>query len=204
MAEGHQQDATPKNLQEFLLTAYQQCFAEKHHYDNLSWTIGAILLVFVGAILAYIPQIKPALKPNETFGITDLLRGLPGSLVSSPYLSMVVPRLILGVFALLLLKLWHRIYERNRIWAEVANQKIRDFERVYHTEGIGIRFLKDNGRIQMCRSIVLRNTDETGKLVQGYANSDVLEPAQAKPMHQTIPTFLRSLRVLLMLACLLP
>ncbi len=42
----------------FIIAAYEQCFNSKHHYDSLSWVIGGVLLVFVGAFLTYLPQVK--------------------------------------------------------------------------------------------------------------------------------------------------
>lgn len=42
---------------ETLLEAYRQYFESKHHYDNLSWTIAAVVIVFVGVLLPVIPKI---------------------------------------------------------------------------------------------------------------------------------------------------
>lgn len=204
MPDHSDHDAAPSNDQGFRLSAYEQCFAEKHHYDTLSWTIGAVLLVFVGAILAYIPQIKPTLGEGESFGVRDLLAQLPGSLVSSAYLSMLVPRVVLAVFACLLLALWYAIYERNRIWAEVANQKIRDFERTFQIEGIGIRFAKENAAISESGKIKLTNTDEHGEPITGYSAGVTEEVARVRSMHDAIPWFLRLVVVLLALASILP
>ncbi len=41
-----------------ITVAYQESLAEKRHYDILSWTIGAVVLIFIGALSAYIFQIK--------------------------------------------------------------------------------------------------------------------------------------------------
>lgn len=183
---------------------YEECFDEKHHYDNLSWTIGGVLLVFVGAVLAYIPQIKPTLPANQSFGVVDLVSGLPDTLFSRTYLSTVVPRAILAAFACLLIALWHRIYERNRIWAEVANQKIRDFEREFRTEGIGIRFMKENANICTKGQIILRNIEENGTTCQGYTDKEVPEKVRVRSMHYIIPVFLKLIYALFILACLVP
>lgn len=204
MTERSEPGASPDSNAAFRLAAYEQCFAEKHHYDNLSWTIGAVLLVFVGAILAYIPQIKPALATNEVLGVRELLRSFPSSLWSSPYLSMLVPRVGLAAFACLLLGLWHTIYEPNRIWAEIANQEIRDLERSFRSEGIGIRFAKENANIRVHGKIELENADEHGKPITGYSSSPASEVARARSMHDAIPSFLKLVVTLLAFASPLP
>jgi hypothetical protein len=93
-----------------LLRAYEQCFAEKHHYDNLSWTIGAGLTVILGAL------------------VTGILHMRPDDLAS---------RLLLAGFAVLLIVLWATIYRRNRFWGEVANETARDIEKTLQFDGIG-------------------------------------------------------------------
>lgn len=202
MTEHSRNDEPPMNDQDFRLTAYEQCFAEKHHYDNLSWTIGAVLLVFVGALLAYIPQIKPTLGPNETFGIRELLSEFPCSVASPAYLSMVVPRAILALFAWSLLLLWFLIYSRNRIWAEIANQKIRGFERDFGVEGIGIRFAKENANIIQSKRIMLVNTDEKGNTIPGYQTNE--QKTRVPSMHKVIPYFIGVVLILAVLASILP
>jgi Ca2+/Na+ antiporter len=126
----------------FKLIAYERCFDSKHHYDNLSWVIGGILFIFVGALFAYLSQIKDGYQLWFIF--------------VSP------KRLITAFFSCLFLYVWYVIYERNRFWAEVANEKIREFEREFQIEGIGIKFMKANKD----GFITLQNTDEKGEGVE--------------------------------------
>ncbi len=170
MENGHKDD----DRLNFVLVAYEKCFDSKHHYDSLSWIIGGILLVFVGALLVYIPQIK-----------------------GECYLWVVIKRIIIiAVFSWVLLYLWYRIYERNRFWAEVANEKIRDFERDFKTEGIGIRFMKANKD----GYIIFKNVDQNGTSI----DTEGKEVLKQNAMHKLIPIFLWIIGIVVFLACLIP
>ncbi len=157
----------------FMLAAYDRCFDSKHHYDSLSWVIGGILLVFVGALFAYIPQIR-----------------------GDVYLWVVVKRIIIAFFSWMLLRLWYKIYERNRFWAEVANEKIRDFERAFKIEGVGIRFMKANKD----GHVILRNVDENGRPMENERR----EVLKQNSMHSAVPRFLWVIGVAAFGACFIP
>jgi len=160
----------------FILAAYGRCFDSKHHYDSLSWVIGGILLVFVGALFAYLPQIKG---------------GFP------LWVILVSPqRLVIAFFSWIFLYLWFRIYERNRFWAEVANEKMREFEREFQVEGVGIKFMKANKD----GFIILRNMDEKGMPVE--RESRVL--LRQDSMHKVIPWFLMVIGLAIFIACFIP
>lgn len=157
----------------FIIAAYERCFDSKHHYDNLSWAIGGILLVFVGASLAYLPQIK-----------------------GKYYFWTVIYRIIIAIFSWILLCLWYKIYERNRFWAEVANEKIRDFEREFETEGVGILFMKANKD----GHIILKNRDEKGNIIDKERKELLIKNS----MHKVIPWFLLVIGIVIFGACFIP
>ncbi|MFQ6002895.1 MAG: hypothetical protein ACE5KJ_04040 [Candidatus Zixiibacteriota bacterium] len=162
-----------QDKESFLLSVYARCFDSKHHYDNLSWTIGGILLVFVGAILAYIPQIK-----------------------ASIYFSLILKRLPLVFFAWVLIYLWFRIYERNRFYAEVANETIREIERIFKIKGIGTEFMKAT----LSKNLTLKNVDEVG----GKLGEPLEVKLKENSMHRLIPKFLIAIAVLVLLSCFIP
>ncbi len=128
---------------ENLIAAYEQCLAEKRHYDSLAWTIGAIVLVFVGALFAYIPQLQ-----------------------GSSYWFALLKRLPLAVFGTVLASLWLFIYERNRFYAEVANERARDFEKELSLCGVAHAEMEGT----LLGRVVLKN--KTGGLLRtGAAES---------------------------------
>lgn len=157
----------------FVLAAYERCFDSKHHYDSLSWVIGGILFVFVGALFAYLPQVK-----------------------GDVYHWVIIKRMIIAVFSWILLILWYLIYERNRFWAEVANEKIRDFEREFQIEGVGIKFMKANKN----RYVIFENTDEKGQRVENERKEDLKKTS----LHSIIPLFLWSIGITILVACIIP
>ncbi len=157
----------------FILSAYEQCFNSKHHYDSLSWVIGGILLVFVGVLFAYLPQVK-----------------------GDVYLLVVIKRIVIAIFSWIFLYLWFRIYERNRFWVEVANEKIREFERQFLVEGIGIKFMKANKD----GFVILKNKNEKDQKVDDERKIPLIQNA----MHRIIPWFLVAIGVAILIACFIP
>ncbi len=114
-----------------LLVAYEQCFSEKRHYDTLSWTISAGLVVIMAAV------------------VTGILK-LPANDLCS--------RLLFALFAGGTIFFWCRIYDRNRFWGEVANEKARDIEKELNFDGLGHAYMKANFDGQ----VTLKNTDYQG------------------------------------------
>jgi uncharacterized membrane protein len=105
-------------------------------------------------------------------------------------------RLPLAFFAWVLIYLWFRIYERNRFYAEVANETIREIERIFRTKGIGIEFMKAT----LDKKLTLKNLDETKEKAG--------EPTEVKlrenSMHRLIPKFLIVIAILIFLSCFIP
>jgi len=153
--------------------AYQEALAEKRHYDNLSWTIGAVILIFVGALFAYIFQIKA-----DTYWIVVAKRG--GA----------------ALFGILLSYLWVRIYERNRFYAEVANEKARDCEKMMSIEGVAHGEMR--GTIE--EKILLKNT--------GFDGAKIAEPIQVPlkrdSMHEVVKSVIYIVWLVLIIECFIP
>jgi len=111
------------------IVAYRTCFEEKRHYDILSWTIGAIILAAVGFLNTAIPKIVESSSVN-----------LP--LIGCVCVTFFIKRLIVFFFIVILLGFWLILYNRNRIWAEAANERARDFERKWKLEGVALKYMK--------------------------------------------------------------
>ena len=122
---------------QFKLEAYRSCFAFHHHYDTLPWVFGGIVLAGASAMILYIPQAF-----LETVGGTEWLR------------------IGIAATAIALLWLWYGYYLAGMLWSYVADEAIRDFEREFEVEGIGIRFMR---AAISGREVVLKNTDHLGE-----------------------------------------
>lgn len=129
---------------EFIIEVYRQSVASKHHYDVISWTIGAMSLVVVGFIISHIPDVNSG---NSSV--------------------IFVKKAGLVAFSWVFLFVWSAIYERNRFWAEVANEKIRDIERQFQVDGIGLWFMKSN----FSKMVEFKNTDANGVPYDGRKES---------------------------------
>lgn len=139
------------------LEAYRQCFESKHHYDNFSWTIAAVVVVLVGILLTIIPKIT----------------------ATPSFLTVPIKFLVAGV-GWALLVLWARIYERNRFWGEVCNEKARDLEKEMHLDGLAHSFMRG----ALSGEIILKNTDIDGK---PFRNAEPhLERCNANSVHRSI------------------
>jgi len=172
------------------IEAYRLCFEAKHHYDKLSWQIGTISLVFVGVLLSFIPQIK------ETSTILFTICGMAIKVVW-------IKRLILWAFIVVFLFLWLKLYHRNRIWAEAANEKARDFERKWRLEGVALKFMKVNqpNKVPGERPVVtMRNLDEEGK----QWSQPHMEHGPRIPLHTVISILFWATLTLGLLACFIP
>lgn len=118
------------------LEAYRQCFTSKHHYDVLSWSIAAVVVVFVGVLLAVIPKVDAGSEVATLLG-----------------------KFVAAAIGWAILYLWYRIYERNRLWGEVSNEVAREFERRWKVAGPALAFMKAH----FDWGITLKNVDEEGK-----------------------------------------
>lgn len=157
------------------LEAYRQCFSSKHHYDLLSWSIAGGVLIFVSLIISAILKIE-----NDCYLIAIIFRAFPAILA------------IIAVIA------WHKIYERNRFWGEVANETARDIEREFNTLGPGIAFMKAHHD----SVIQLKNIDENGAK---YKDSETWnEECNSTSMHVWIKRFMFCLIVLTVLSVFAP
>lgn len=130
MSKNGEEGASPRDLEKY----YEQCLLEKRHYDLLSWRLGAGFFAVVSLIVA----------------------ALLGSQL--PLLQSIIVRVSLAFVAALLVLQWLGIYERNRFWAEVANETARDIERRLHLDGVALAFMK----AALEKQIVLRNLDHHG------------------------------------------
>jgi len=169
------------------IEAYRACFEAKHHYDKLSWQIGTICLVFVGLLLAFIPQIKEPSTILFTICGTEIKRFL-------------LKRLILWAFIALFLFFWIKLYRRNRLWAEAANERARDFERKWGLEGVALKFMKVNqpNKIRGERpAVTMRNLDEENK----QWGQQKIEYGPKIPMHTVICFLFWATLILGLLAC---
>ena len=127
--------AEQENSAKFLIEAYNECFREKRHYDILSWTL------FAGVALVCGPLFKAIIS---TVGIT--IFGIPSSLIFS-------------ISVCLILFVYWRIYERNRFWGEVFNEKAREIERSMKFAGPAIAGMIGG----ITRKVERQNTDENGE-----------------------------------------
>jgi hypothetical protein len=145
-----------KKPDEHEIEAYSVCLKEKQHYDSLSWQIGAITLVFVGFLLSRMAEIE---TPSKVLFCIPLL-AIKG---------FHIKRLILWVFIVLFLTFWIKLYKRNSLWAEVANERARDFEREWGLEGVALKYMKvDLPKTDLRKLprpvLILRNRDEKDEL----------------------------------------
>jgi len=122
---------------ELLVASYAECFTEKRHYDLLSWTIGAAVVLVTGIVCNVILSI-----PHPDTGYSFV-------------------RLGLGIFALIMVAAWWSIYERNRFWCEVCNETARCIERSRGISGLGLAYM--HGGLK--KRVLLQNTDEAGRKV---------------------------------------
>lgn len=155
------------------IAAYEKLFDSKHHYDNLSWIIGAPVLAVVGGLLAYMPTMHDADRPTQ-----------------------IGERVVIMLFIWLVLFGWRSIYQRNRMWAEAANEAIRDIERAHKLKGAGIAFM----RLALERKVVLKNTDENGVLI----DDPFTEIMREKSIHGIIPKLAVLIGALAVVACIVP
>ena len=120
-------------MKEELIEIYRQCMEQRKHYDVLSWSIGAVAILIDSVIIKW--SFENGISPSNT-------------------LSIVIVNII-GIF---LMYCWFSIYERNRMFVEVANELARDIERKWGVEGIGIR----NGKYSIGKDkgvVNFKNTD---------------------------------------------
>ena len=75
-------------------------------------------------------------------------------------------------------------------------KKIRDFERAFQIEGIGIRFMKANKD----GYVILRNVDENGHPVE----REIKEVSKQNSMHNAVPWFLWVIGIAAFGACFIP
>ena len=101
-------------MKEEKIEIYRQCMEQRKHYDILSWTIGGAILILEGFILEW--TFNQPVPPSNCLGVAI------GN--------------IIGIASIVT---WLSIYERNRMFVEVANELARDIEREWGIEGIGIR-----------------------------------------------------------------
>lgn len=119
-------------MNEFIIEEYHQCYESKKHYDNLSWTIAGVTLVLVGSLVAFLVN--------------------RGTCIDQ--VSLVALR-VLGT---VLISVWYFVYERNRFWVEVANERARDIERALAIDGLTIQFMIANRK----KKVTLWNVDSRG------------------------------------------
>jgi hypothetical protein len=114
---------------------YRQCFEQRKHYDLLSWTVAAIILATDGFLIRW-------------------------SLDHAAH-DIFAEQLAVNTIGLLLVICWHSIYERNRMFVEVANELARDIARDWQLEGVGIR----NARYatNKAHQVEFKNLDENGE-----------------------------------------
>ena len=162
------------------IAAYQICLEEKRHYDGLTWTIGAVIMAAVGFLISRIPEIT---GPNHILG-----------------------RLFILFFNILVLGFWFCIYERNRIWAEAANERAREFERKWRLAGITLDYMKvgtpenEEKKEGFRPMVILRNRDENdnpwGEIDRPVKSINI-------PMHKVIYSIMASGVFLTIAACIL-
>jgi hypothetical protein len=155
------------------IVAYEMSFESKHHYDNLSWTALGVAMVICAAIATLIPTIQAA-----------------------SYLLTVVARLGPAILGCITLWAWRQIYGRNRFWAEVSNEAIRDFERRFQVEGVGLAFM----RASAVKEVTLKNTGLRGESI----SQPVIERCSHKSIHFRVPYLAWAAGIVLILACFVP
>ena len=131
-------------MKEEMIEIYRQCMEQRKHYDVLSWSIGAVAILIDSVLIKW-------------------------SFENSITCSNLLPIFIVNIIGIFLMYCWYSIYERNRMFVEVANELARDIEREWGVEGIGIR----NGKYSVGKEkgiVKFKNTDVNSKK---YA-----EPAQ--------------------------
>lgn len=164
---------------DFEIAAYQTLAEEKHHYDNLSWVIGGVVLIFAGALIAAARSLEA-----ELYWVQVPLRAVP------------------SVAAVLLLRGWRGVYERNRMWGEAANEAMRDLELRVDVRGAGVAFRE----LALSGEVVLKNADAKGLplMVRGQPVAPHTERAATTSMHAIVPTFVWVTYVIAVLAALIP
>jgi len=138
-----------------LLASYDQCFQEKRHYDTLSWTIGGALTLL------------------DVLLMTALLR-----------LPVGTEKFLLAAIVLILSILWLSVYERNRFWGEVCNEKAREIEKELGADGLGHAYMRGAVR----RHVILANTELDGSAVklEGEEWSSRREADLSRSIHVSI------------------
>ncbi len=122
---------------DFILEEYRQCFDSKKHYDNLLWTIATITLVVVGPLVIFLTE-----------------RATSISIFNSLSLRFIGTLLVVVFFF---------VYERNRFWSEVANERAREIERNFeHRDGLAIQFMLS----AITKMVILKNVDSAGKQIE--------------------------------------
>jgi hypothetical protein len=96
---------------------YSQCYQDKRHYDLLSWSIGAALLAYATIAMQILVKIE----------------NLENSL-----------RILIALSSLPFFIVWIWIYERNRVWGEIANEVARDIERRFGIDGLQLRYMRSS------------------------------------------------------------
>ncbi|WP_447728458.1 hypothetical protein [Sphingomonas koreensis] len=144
-----------ENWVNLLLASYDQCFQEKRHYDTLSWTIGGALTLL------------------DVLLMTALLR-----------LPVGIDKFLLAGIVLILSILWLSVYERNRFWGEVCNEKAREIEKALGADGLGHAYMRGAVR----RHVVLANTELDGSALQheGSAKEPRRERDYSRSIHISI------------------
>lgn len=169
------------NSDEFIYKAYEKLFDSKHHYDDLSWRIGAVILVFAVVLIAYIPSMK---DPS--------------------YWIQLLQRFLVAAFVWLALIAWYKIYQRNRLWAEAANEAIRDLERKFGVRGAGVAFME----MALTRRVILKNINERGEKVVDAETRKAFEPhterLEAESMHSVLEAGVWLVAFLALAACFIP
>jgi len=87
--------------------------------------------------------------------------------------------LILRVLGTGLVGVWFNIYERNRFWIEVTNERARDIEREFGgRDGLGISF----ACAAIARKVVLKNKDASGVTIENKKEKTI-RPVSIGNMH---------------------
>jgi hypothetical protein len=116
--EGEKCGKTPdENTFKFLIEEYKICHQKATHYDRLSWVVGAFLVGASSLVTAV------GLRLNGEVGVTAFLKRTPFALLAA-----------------ILIWAWWLIYQRNRGWVEMLNERIKDIERAFGIYGIGSYF----------------------------------------------------------------
>jgi hypothetical protein len=122
-------------MKEELIEIYRQCMEQRKHYDILSWSIGGVAILIDSVIIKWSFELPSV--PDKTLAV-----------------------LIVNIIGMFLMYCWYSIYERNRMFVEVANELARDIERQWGIDGIGIK----NGKYSVGPTkgtVEFKNTDAT-------------------------------------------